>query len=144
MTEIPPAAPPPAAENPFWSTLRQPRIVLLLLAAWSAVTAVAEFLIDVHGGKIRGPLGGVALSWEGIPLAALYLYCARNPDRYHRVFWLALIQQAAAIAAYFYHWGADDVTPGSIVVPVGVAAGLGILVFLHLFQPKEREQEASV
>jgi hypothetical protein len=138
-----PAATPPPAENPFWAALRQPRIVLLLLAAWNVLIAVSEFFIDVHQGKIRGPIGGAALSWEAIPLAVLYLYCARDPARYQRVFWLAMIQQAAAIAAYFYHWGAGDVTPGSIVIPLGIAAGLGVLVFLHLFQPKEREAAAS-
>ena len=144
MAETPQVAQPqPPVENPFWATLRQPRIVLLLLGAWNILTAVSEFFLDVHNGKIRGPVGGAALSWEGIPLAVLYLYCARDPVRYQRVFWLALIQQASAVAAYFYHWGANDVTPGSIVIPAAVAAVLGVLVFLHLFQPKEPEEAAT-
>ncbi len=136
MADTPPAAQPPA-ENPFWTTLRQPRVVLILLAAWNIVAVVSEFFLD---GKIRGPFGGLSLSWDAIPLAVLYLYCSRDPARYHRVFWLALVQQAAAIAANMYHWGAGDLTPGSIIIPVAVAAGLGVLVFLHLFQPKEPEE----
>ena len=149
MTDISPAAPPPA-ENPFWATLRQPRVVLILLAVWEVIGALAEFFtstglfVDLHGGEIDGALGGRALGWEAIPLAVLYLYCARDPDRFHGVFWLALIEQAAAIVANVYHWGAGDFSFESIIIPAGVAAGLGLLVFLHLFQPKEAEQAASV
>ncbi len=131
-----PQAPQPPAENPFWTTLRQPRVVLILVAAWNLVAVASEFFVD---GKIRGPFGGLPLSWEGIPLGFLYLYCARDPVRYQRVFWLALVQQAAAIAANMYHWGAGDLTPGSIVIPVAVAGALAVLVFLHMFQPREPE-----
>jgi hypothetical protein len=149
MTDIPPAAPPPA-DNPFWSTLRQPRVVLILLAAWEIIGALTEFFtssglfVNLHGRELDGALAGRALGWEAIPLAVLYLYCARDPDRYHRVFWLALIEQAAAIVANVYHWGAGDFSFESIIIPVGVAAGLGLLVFLHLFQPKETVETASV
>jgi hypothetical protein len=149
MTEIPPAAPPPA-ENPFWATLRQPRVVLILLAVWEIIGALAEFFtssglfVNLHGGEIDGALAGRALGWEAIPLAVLYLYCARDPARYHHVFWLALIEQAAAIVANVYHWGAGDFSFESVVIPAGVAAGLGLLVFLHLFEPKEREPAASI
>ncbi len=137
MEETTQAAPPqPPAENPFWTTLRQPRVVLILLALWNVLAAVAEFFVD---GKIRGPLGGMTLSWEGIALAVLYLYAARDPVRYQRVFWLALVQLTAAIAANIYHWGAGDLTPGSIIIPMGVSAGLTVLVFLHLFEPKQPE-----
>jgi hypothetical protein len=144
MAETPPAAEPPVVrppgENPFWRTLRQPRIVLILLVAWAILAVLAEFFVD---GKIRGPLGGMVLSWEGIPLAALYLYCARDPVRYQRVFWLALVQMAAAIAANIYHWGAGDLTPGSIIIPMAVSGGLAVLVFLHLFEPREAEPAAT-
>src|SRR3989304_1105962 len=100
---------------------------------------------DPPGGRARrAPVGAPALGWEAIPLAVLYLYCARDPARYHHVFWLALIEQAAAIVANVYHWGAGDFSFESVVIPAGVAAGLGLLVFLHLFQPKEPEREASV
>ncbi len=140
----PPTAiePKQLAENAVLKFVQRPRIMLILLGAWNVVAAVSEFFVDVHNGKIRGPVGGLALSWESIPLAALYFYCAREPERYQRVFWLALIQQAAAVVANFYHWGADDVTPGSIVIPVAVSATLGALVFLHLFQPKPAEPAA--
>ena len=137
-------------DNSFVSTIRQPRVVLILLAVWEVIGALTEFLtssglfVNLHGRELDGALGGRALGWEAIPLAVLYLYCARDPARYHSVFWLALIEQAAAIVANVYHWGAGDFSFESIIIPVGVAAGLGLLVFLHLFQPKEREQAASV
>jgi len=131
--------PKPLAENAVLKFFQRPRIMLILLGGWNVVAAVAEFFVDLGGGKIHGPVGGLALSWETIPLAVLYFYAARDPQRHQQVFWLALIQQAAAIAAALYHWGAGDVTAGSIVIPVAVAAALGALVFLHLFQPKPAE-----
>lgn len=152
MEEIPPAAPSqpqPPAENPFWNALRQPRIVLLLLAAWDIIGALTEFFtssglfVDLHGVELDGALGGRALSWEAIPLAVLYLYCARDPARYQRVFWLALIEQAAAIVANVYHLGAGDFSLESVLIPIVVAGALGVLVFLHLFQPKETEEAAT-
>ncbi len=146
MEETTPAAQPPA-ENPFWLTLRQPRVVLILLAVWAIVGALTEFFtssslfVDLPA-ELDGALGGRALSWEAIPLAVLYLYCSRDPVRYHRVFWLALIEQAAAIFANIYHLGAGDFSLESVFIPIAVAGGLALLVFLHLFQPKE-PQEAS-
>ncbi len=50
-----------------------------------------------------------------------------------------MVQLAAAIGANVYHWGAGDLSLGSIVIPIGVAGGLALLVFLHLFQPREPE-----
>ncbi len=143
-----PAAPPPT-ENPFWTTVRQPRIVLLLLAAWAIIGALTEFFtcsglfVDLKERELDGVLGGRALSWEAIPLAVLYLYSARDPERYQRVFWLAMIEQAAAIVANIYHWGAGDFSFESVIIPIAVAAALGLLVFLHLFQPREPEEALS-
>src|SRR3989304_3948105 len=100
MTDIPPAA-PPREENPFWTTLRQPRVVLVLLAVWEIIGALTEFFtssglfVNLHGRELDGALGGRALGWESIPLAVLYLYCARDPERYHRVFWLPLVGEPA-------------------------------------------------
>ncbi len=144
MEETTPAAPPqPPAENPFWTTLRQPRVVLILLAVWAIIGALTEFFtssglfVDLNDLELDGALGGRALSWEAIPLAVLYLYTSRDPVRYQRVFWLALIEQAAAIVANVYHWGAGDFSFESVLIPIVVAAALGLLVFLHLFQPRE-------
>ena len=144
MEETTPAAPPqPPADNPFWTTLRQPRVVLILLAVWAIIGALTEFFtssglfLDLHNRELDGALGGRALSWEAIPLAVLYLYCSRDPVRYQRVFWLALIEQGAAIVANVYHWGAGDFSFESVFIPIVVATALGLLVFLHLFQPRE-------
>ena len=148
MAENPGMQPSDLGENPVMSTVRQPRVVLLLLGIWAVIGAVTEFFtssglfVDLHGGELDGALGGRVLGWEAIPLAVLYFYCARNPDRYQRVFWLALIEQAAAIVANVYHWGAGDFSAESIVIPVGVAVGLALLVFLQLFEPREPEAQA--
>ena len=148
MAETPQAAQPPA-ENPFWTTLRRPRILLILLAVWAIIGAVTEFFtssglfVDLHGLELDGALGGRALSWEAIPLAVLYLYCSRDPVRYQRVFWLALIEQAAAIVANVYHLGAGDFGFESVLIPIVVAGALGVLVFLHLFQPRGPEEAAT-
>ncbi len=148
MAETPQAAPPPV-ENPFWAALRQPRVVLILLAVWDIVGALTEFFtssglfVDLHGRELDGALGGRALSWEAIPLAVLYLYCSREPARYQRVFWLALIEQAVAVLANVYHWGAGDFSFESVFIPIAVAGALGVLVFLHLFQPREPEEAAT-
>ncbi len=146
MEETTQAAPPqPPAENPFWTTLRQPRVVLILLAVWAIIGALTEFFtssglfVDLHGRELDGALGGRALGWEAIPLAVLYLYCSRDPGRYQRVFWLALIEQAVAIFANIYHLGAGDFSLESVSIPIAVAGGLALLVFLQLFAPKEPE-----
>ncbi len=150
MPEAPtPVQPKPLAENAVLKFVQRPRILLVLLAAWEIIGALTEFFtssglfVDLHGGELDGALGGRALGWEQIPLAALYIYCARDPERYHRVFYLALLEQAAAIVANIYHWGSDDFSGESVIIPVAVAAGLGALVFLHLFQPKPPPATAS-
>ena len=152
MEETPPATQPEAAqpqpprENPFWTTLRRPRVVLILLAVWAIIGALTEFFtssglfVDLHNRELDGALGGRALSWEAIPLAVLYLYCSRDPVRYQRVFWLALIEQAAAMVANVYHLGAGDFSLESVIIPIAVAGTLFLLVFLHVFQPKEPEE----
>src|SRR3972149_11519003 len=114
MAENPGMQPSDLGENPVMSTVRQPRVVLLLLGIWAVIGALTEFFtssglfVDLHGGELDGALGGRVLGWEQIPLAALYIYCARDPERYHRVFYLALLEQAAATVANIYHWGTDD------------------------------------
>ncbi len=129
-----------AGENPLLRTIRGPRATLILLGAWSAVAAVLSLFVDA---KIRGPSGGLALTWQWIPFAVLYLYCARDPERYRRVFWLALVQQASAIVGNVYHWGAGDLTLGSIVISVAVAAGLTVLVFMNLFEHRATQPEPT-
>jgi hypothetical protein len=133
-------------ENPFLKFVQRPRIMLGLLALWSLLGWLAQSLtssslfFDNKEREIDGALGGAAFGWEGIPLAVLYLYCARDPVRFQRVFWLALIQQAAAVASQLYHWlVTDDFTFESIIIPLAVAAGLSTLVFLHLFRPREEQ-----
>ena len=149
MEETPPATQPEAAqpqppgENRFLTTLRQPRVLLILLAVWAIIGALTEFFtssglfVDLDDRDLDGALGGRALSWEAIPLAVLYLYSSRDPVRYQRVFWLALVEQGVAILANVYHLAAGDFSIDSVVIPIAGAAALGGLVFLHLFQPKE-------
>jgi len=136
-------------DNAFLQFVQQPRILLILLAAWEIVGFLTEFFtsnalfLENHApGELAldGALAGRALGWEAIPLAVLYIYCARNPGRYPRIFWLAMIEQAAAIAANLYHWLiTHDFSFESVFIPMAVAAGLGVLSFLNVFQPREQE-----
>ncbi len=155
MEDTPPATQPEAAqpqppgENRFLTTLRQPRVLLILLAVWAIIGALTEFFtssglfVDLRGHELDGALGGRALSWEAIPLAVLYLYTSRDPVRYQRVFWLALVEQGAAILANVYHLAAGDFSIESVIIPIAGAAALGVLVFLNLFEPKEPEPAAT-
>ena len=134
-------------DNPFVQFVQRPRIMLILLGAWAILGFLTElftsnglFLENHNPGELQldGVLAGRALGWEAIALAALYFYCARDPVRYQRVFWLALIEQVAAIASYFYHWlVTDDFTFESIFIPLAVSSGLALLVFLHVFARRE-------
>ncbi len=139
----------PLGENALLQFVQQPRILLILLAAWEVVGFLTEFFtsnglfLENHSPgelSLDGVLAGRALGWESIPLAVLYIYCARDPGRYPRIFWLAMIEQAAAIAAHLYHWLITaDFSFESVAIPMAVAAGLGILSFLNVFQPREAE-----
>lgn len=140
-----------AEPNPILDFLRKPRIMLLILAVWSAISVLAEtftsnglFLENHNRGEFEfdGALGGLALGWEGIPLAVLYVYCFRDPKRFHGIYWLALVHMGSICASQLYHWlVTDDYTFESIVIPLGVSAGIAALVFAHLFTRKEPETE---
>jgi hypothetical protein len=132
----------------FLSFVQQPRIVLFLLAAWEIVAVVVElfasrgFSLGISGG-LDGVLAGRLLSWQAIPLAVLYLYCARDPQRFHGIFWLALIEQGAAIGANLYHVVADHLEVEAVFVNLIVSAGLGLLAFLNVFQASQPEQSRA-
>jgi hypothetical protein len=110
--------------------VRRPRITLYLLAAWSLLAGVTQLFVnsglflDIHDAELDGALGGLALSLNAIPLALLYLYCSRDPARYHQVFWLAVIQQVAMAAGNLYHLVLGTYSAESIVVPLAGAAAL--------------------
>jgi hypothetical protein len=140
----PAAIPPkPLGENPVLKFFLRPRILLMTLAVWSILGVLTQvftrspIFLDNHDVEIDGALAGLALSWQGIPLAALYLYASRDPQQYRQVFWVALIAQISAVAANLYHWGNGDFSIESIIIPGAVAAGLAALVFLHLFERRQ-------
>ncbi len=141
----------PEGENAFIRLAQRPRVMLIILAAWALLGVLTEaftnsdLFLNAHNREMDGALAARALSWEGIPLAVLYLYCARDPVKYQRVFWLALIEQAAAIASAMYHWlVTKDFSAESVFVPLAGSAALATLVFVHLFQPREPEGPAPV
>lgn len=141
-----PTAPPPSSGNPI-AFLQRPRIVLLLLAAWSILTVLTEaanengIFMDLHindyDGQVDGALGGLALAWQGIPLAVLYLDSFRDPAAHRRIFWLALVHMGAVIVANVYHLGKGDFSLESIIIPVASASGLFTLAFFQIFQPRD-------
>jgi len=140
----------PLGENAVLKFLQRPRIVLVLLMAWSLVTVLIEawpesgVFFDVKTGKeIDGALGGGILMWQGAPLALLYFLSFRNPQQNRSVFWVGLVQQAAAIAANLYAWGRGVFTFESIIIPLAVSAGLGALVFVNVFGRDEMAEMAA-
>lgn len=147
----PAGAHPPPPQNAFLAFVQRPRIMLVLLGVWSITGFLSEvftnsgFFLENHNPgdlKMDGALGGLALGWEGIPLAVLYFYCFRDPVQYHSVFWLALVHQGALFVANIYHWLiSGEFTLESVVIPLGVSAALSVLVFVHLFNPPEPDTE---
>lgn len=133
--------------NPFIRLAQRPRLMLLLLAGWSILTVLAQtftsssLLLENHSAselELDGALGGLALGWQGIPLAAIYIYSFRNPVRYRPVFTLALIHMGALAASQLYHLLiTGDFTIESVIVPLVGSVALGALVFVHLFQPRD-------
>jgi len=136
----------PLGDNSFLQLVQQPRVLLVLLAAWEIVGVLVElfasssFSMNLNDG-LDGLLAGRVLSWQAVPLAVLYLYCARDPQRYPRIFWLALIEQAAAVAANLYHLVADQLELEAVFIPIAVSASLGTLAFLNVFKRREPERE---
>jgi hypothetical protein len=134
--------------------LQQPRILLFMLAGWSLLSFVVELAIgsalfvenhDEGDISLDGALGGLALNWEGIPLAVLYIYCSRDPVRFRGVFWLALVALAASIGSNLYHWLVTDTfSVESVFLPVVVSGGLAALVFLHLFSARDEATAGSI
>jgi hypothetical protein len=139
--------------NPLLTFLQRPRIMLLLLAGWSILGVLTQvftdsglFLEDHKGGghlKLDGALGGFALGFEGIPLAAVYIYAFRDPVKHRSVFTLAIVHMAALCIAQLYHLGTGIYSFESIVVPLAGSAGLGALAFMHIFGAKEPAPEPA-
>jgi hypothetical protein len=122
--------------------IRKPRHLLYLLAAWSLLAGVTQlfvnssFFVDVHNAELDGALGGFALSFNAIPLALLYLYCSRDPQRYYHIFWLSLVHQAAMAAGNLYHLAIGTFSVESIIIPLTGAVVLAVLSFLQVFEPR--------
>jgi hypothetical protein len=135
--EVQPTAPQPSVLQ----ALRQPRIVLILLATWAILGVVAQvlsgsFLFDMEGHEASGILAGRAFSASMVIPAIIYLWAARDPKRHRQVFWLALIEQVVVVLSCFYHRGAGDITWAGTIIPAAISVGLIFLVFFNLFQPR--------
>jgi len=123
-------------------TLRQPRMVLILLAVWDILAVITQvlsnsFLFDMEGHEASGILAGRAFSASMVIPAIIYLWAARDPKRYRQVFWLALVEQVIVVLSCFYHRGAEDITWAGTIIPAVISGGLIFLVFFNLFQPRE-------
>ena len=138
-----------AEPNPVLTFLQRPRIVLLMLAVWSLLGTLTEFFtqnsvfLDNHDLEMDGAIGGFAFGWEGIPLAVLYVYCFRNPDRFGRIFWLAMIHMGSLAASQLYHLGTGDFSFESIVVPLAGSLALGAFSFVNVFKARDEEEVAA-
>jgi hypothetical protein len=142
--EVQPTAPQPSVLQ----ALRQPRIVLILLAIWAILGVVAQvlsgsFLFDMEGHEASGILAGRAFSASMVIPAIIYLWAARDPKRHRQVFWLALVEQAVVVLSCFYHRGAGDITWAGTIVPAAISGGLIFLVFFNLFQLRQETPPAG-
>jgi hypothetical protein len=121
-------------------TLRRPAVLLVLLATWDIVGAVVQLLgmgaFFELDQTADGILAGQALGTAMVVPAVVYLYAARDVERFRRVFWLALIEHIVAIASYFYHWGRDDIGIEGVVIPTVVSGGFLFLILLVMFVPQ--------
>jgi hypothetical protein len=129
-------------ESAFRKLSRQPRAILVLLAAWSVLAAATQIFVnsglflDIHDIELDGALGGFSMGMQSIPLAILYLYCARSPATYPKVFWLGFIHMGVLIAASVYHLAIGTFSVESIVAPVVGSALLAAVTLVQVFEPK--------
>ena len=135
--EVQPAQPSPS----FLEVLRQPRVMLILLAIWDILGVLAQllsasFLFDMEGAEASGIFGGRAFSASALIPAIVYLWALRNPQQHRPVFWLALIEQVALVLSSFYHAGAQDISWLGAIIPSIISGALIFLIFPNLFQPR--------
>ena len=142
--EVRPAQEPPSFLESLLYTLRQPRVMLVLLAIWDIVGVLAQLLSDSllfdMKREASGVLGGRAFSASALIPAIVYLWALRDPQQHRRVFWLGLIEQVALILSSFYHKGAGDIGWEGVIIPSIISGALIFLIFPNLFQPKEAPQ----
>lgn len=138
------STPAGGGESAFRRFSRKPRAVLGVLAVWSMLAALTQIFVnsglflDIHDNELDGALGGMAFGLNAVPLAAVYLYCARNPTRHPNVFWLAFIHQGVMFAAMLYHLGVGTFSLESIIAPAVGSALLAGVSFLQIFEPKSQ------
>ena len=131
----------PAPEQPsVLDMLRQPRVMLVLLAIWDILGVLAQlmsdsFLFDMKA-EASGVFGGRAFSASALIPAIVYLWALRDPQQHRRVFWLGLIEQVALVLSSFYHRGAGDVSWAGAIIPSIISGALIFLIFPNLFQPR--------
>jgi hypothetical protein len=129
-------------ESAFRKLSRQPRAILVLLAAWSMLAAATQIFVnsglflDMHDRELDGALGCFAMGLQSIPLAVLYLFCARSPATYPNVFWLGFIHMGILVAACVYHLVIGTYSVESIVAPGIGSALLAAVTFVQVFEPK--------
>ena len=129
--------------------IRQPRVMLIILAVWSALAGASELFvnsglfIDIHDVEVDGALGGFAFSFSAVPLAVLYLYCSRSPARYQHVFWLALIHQGMMTFGSVYHLVIGTFSLESVLIPLIGSAALAALSFAQIFETQPQSDGAT-
>jgi hypothetical protein len=131
----------PAQEQPsVLDMLRQPRVMLVLLATWDILGVVTQLLSDSFlfnmKAEASGVFGGRAFSASALIPAIVYLWALRDPQQHRRVFWLGLIEQVVLVLSSFYHRGAGDVSWAGAIIPSIISGALIFLIFPNLFQPR--------
>jgi hypothetical protein len=124
------------------SVTRRLQMVLLLMILWEVINLVAELsfggpLFKVSGDKLGGLLAARG-SLSGAALAPLCLYAyafLRGPLKHRGILLLGAIEQLGAAIFGVCHVAANDVKPGSIVLPVTISLVLLVLLLINL--PRE-------
>jgi hypothetical protein len=125
---------------------RQPRILLLALAIWSILAALTHLFVnsplflDIHNEQFNGALGGLAFSFNAVPLAVLYLYCSRDPAGFPHIFSLATIHQGVMTLGVLYHWVVGTFTVESIIVPAVVSGALATFSIFQVLEPQQPQK----
>ena len=142
--EVRPSQEPPSFLESLLYTLRQPRVMLVILAIWDIIGVLTQllsdsFLFDMKA-EASGIFGGRAFSASALIPAIVYLWAVRDPQQHRRVFWLGLIEQVALVLSSFYHKGAGDIGWEGVVIPSIISGALIFLIFPNLFEPKAAPQ----
>jgi hypothetical protein len=136
---------PAASGSSIMNTLRRPAVLLILLATWEIIGIIVQLLsvgafFEVDNKSVDGILSGQGFANVMVVPAIIYLYAARDADRFRRVLWLAFIEHTVAIVSYYYQLGSRTFGLEGVIIPTAVSGGFLFLILLVMFVPRQETQ----